>query len=177
MFESVDTDSYFEKITQLYKQCQQEIAQSDVDIYSTRTKDIAMAFEIRSKYTSKEEKIKNDCSDELNNEISSYYKKTGVALTNGAEITNSAFPASFSSFYDDIHFSMMGNYIPYEIQFGIYDEKGILTNHSCYIFVLYNSLKEIDNRSINNSIKKWSDKSREELENISKKFNIKYIGC
>lgn len=60
---------------------------------------------------------------------------------------------------------------------GIYDEKGILTNHSCYIFVLYNSLKEIDNRSINNSIKKWSDKSREELENISKKFNIKYIGC
>jgi len=58
---------------------------------------------------------------------------------------------------------------------GIYDENGIVTNHSCYIFVPYYSLKDVDNRSISNSIKKWSDKSRDELEDISKNFDLKYI--
>ena len=58
---------------------------------------------------------------------------------------------------------------------GTYDENGILNNHSCYNIVLYNSLNNVENRSISNSIKKWSDKSRNELEDISKRFDLKYI--
>ena len=58
---------------------------------------------------------------------------------------------------------------------GIFDDKGLVTNHSCYISVLYSSLSGIENRSISNSIKKWTDKSREELEEISSKFDLKYI--
>ena len=58
---------------------------------------------------------------------------------------------------------------------GIYDDTGLITNDSCFISVLYCSLKDVDNRSISNSIKKWSGKSREELEEISEKFDIKYI--
>ena len=44
---------------------------------------------------------------------------------------------------------------------GIYDDSGLVTNDSCYISVLYKSLKNVENRSISNSIKKWSNKSRE----------------
>lgn len=58
---------------------------------------------------------------------------------------------------------------------GIYDDMGLLTNDSCYNIVLYDSLKEINNKSINNSIKKWSNKPRENLEKISQNFHLKYI--
>ena len=58
---------------------------------------------------------------------------------------------------------------------GIYDDSGLITNDSCYNLVLYNSLREINNKSISNSIKKWSDKSRKELEDISFNFDLKYI--
>ena len=58
---------------------------------------------------------------------------------------------------------------------GIYDDSGLVTNDSCYISVLYDSLKDVENRSISNSIKKWSEKSRNELEDISKNFDLKYI--
>ena len=58
---------------------------------------------------------------------------------------------------------------------GIYDDSGLVTNDSCYISVLYKSLKNVENRSISNSIKKWSNKSREELEEISSKFDLKYL--
>ena len=58
---------------------------------------------------------------------------------------------------------------------GIYDDTGLVTNDSCYISVLYHSLKEVNNKSITNSIKKWSEKSRKELESISKNFDLKYI--
>ena len=57
----------------------------------------------------------------------------------------------------------------------IYDENQLLCNHSCSVIVQYYYLKHVQNRSINNSIKKWTDKSREELEVNSEKFNINYI--
>ena len=58
---------------------------------------------------------------------------------------------------------------------GIYDKIGLMTNHSCYIFKSYNSLNSVNNKSIISSIKKWSNKSREELEEISCEFDLKYI--
>lgn len=57
----------------------------------------------------------------------------------------------------------------------MYDDTGLVTNDSCYISVLYYSLNGVNNRSITNSIRKWSEKTRNELENISKNFNLKYI--
>ncbi len=58
---------------------------------------------------------------------------------------------------------------------GIYDESGLVCNDSACIFVRFNSLKGVSNRSIENSIKKWSDKTRKELEKISQSFDLKYI--
>ncbi len=58
---------------------------------------------------------------------------------------------------------------------GTYDEEGILCNESACVFVLYDNLKEVSNRSIEISITKWNNKNRKELETLSRSFNIKYI--
>ncbi|MCW3129332.1 MAG: Eco57I restriction-modification methylase domain-containing protein [Methanophagales archaeon] len=58
---------------------------------------------------------------------------------------------------------------------GIYDENGLVCNDSACTLVLFNSLERVSNRSIENSIKKWTDKPRKELEEISLNFDLKYI--
>ena len=58
---------------------------------------------------------------------------------------------------------------------GIYDESGLVCNDSACIFVLFNSLERVSTRSIENSIKKWTDKTRKELEEISQSFDLKFI--
>ncbi|MCW3134805.1 MAG: Eco57I restriction-modification methylase domain-containing protein [Methanophagales archaeon] len=57
---------------------------------------------------------------------------------------------------------------------GVYDESGLVCNESACVFVLFNSLKDVSNRSMENSIKKWTDKTRKELEEISLNFDLKY---
>lgn len=57
----------------------------------------------------------------------------------------------------------------------IFDDNQLLCNHSCSVIVQYHYLHNVENRSINNGIKKWTDKTRDELELNSKKFNINYI--
>lgn len=57
----------------------------------------------------------------------------------------------------------------------IFDANKLLCNHSCSVIVQYHYLHNVINRSINNSIKKWTDKTRIELEENSKKFDINYI--
>ena len=57
----------------------------------------------------------------------------------------------------------------------IFDDNKLLCNHSCSVIVQYHYLHDVENRSINNSIKKWTDKTRDELESNSKKFDINYI--
>ena len=56
-----------------------------------------------------------------------------------------------------------------------FDDSKILNNDSLYDIKRFCDLKGIENKSINNSIKKWTDKSREELEKISYNFDLKYI--
>jgi hypothetical protein len=58
---------------------------------------------------------------------------------------------------------------------GTYDESGLVCNHSINVMVRYDDLKSVSNRSIENSIKKWADKTRKELEEISLIFDLKYI--
>jgi len=58
---------------------------------------------------------------------------------------------------------------------GTYDESGLVCNHSINVMVRYDDLKSVSNRSIENSIKKWTDKSRSALEEISLNFDLKYI--
>jgi type I restriction-modification system DNA methylase subunit len=58
---------------------------------------------------------------------------------------------------------------------GVFDDTGLLCNESSFVIVLFNLLKDVHNRSIDNSIKKWTSKHREQLEEISLKFDIKYI--
>jgi hypothetical protein len=58
---------------------------------------------------------------------------------------------------------------------GVYDERALVGNHSINVMVRYDSLKSVSNQSIENSIKKWTDKTRKELEKISQNFDLKYI--
>jgi len=58
---------------------------------------------------------------------------------------------------------------------GIYDESGLICNDSSCVFLPYFSLKNIINRSIENGIKKWTKKTRDELEENSLKYDLKYI--
>jgi len=58
---------------------------------------------------------------------------------------------------------------------GIYDNNGMMFNHGIYGFVPFNSLNGVSNRSIENSIRKWTSKTRKELEEISLDFDIQYI--
>lgn len=80
-------------------------------------------------------------------------------------------------------------YTPSKIMFGgmtgaIYDETGILCNHSILVSILWKDLKEVNNLSINNSVRKdfkvKGNKSqlksfRKKLESNSTDFNLKYL--
>jgi len=57
----------------------------------------------------------------------------------------------------------------------IYDDTQMICNHSCSVIVSYESLKGVENKSIKGSIKKWTSKSREELEIISQNYDLWYI--
>lgn len=58
---------------------------------------------------------------------------------------------------------------------GVYDDKGIVCNHSIVVFVRFNDLKNVENRSISGSIKKFNSLMRHDLEEISQKFDLKYL--
>ena len=63
----------------------------------------------------------------------------------------------------------------------VYDSSGLISNDSTFISTFWHNLKHVQNRSINNSVSKDFKVQhhivkikREELEKISKRFNIKY---
>ncbi|MCF7796088.1 Eco57I restriction-modification methylase domain-containing protein [Patescibacteria group bacterium] len=58
---------------------------------------------------------------------------------------------------------------------GILDSSGIICNHSITIIKKFYNLKSIENKSINSSISKNNNLSRNKLEDISQNFNLKYI--
>ena len=76
-------------------------------------------------------------------------------------------------------------YLPAKIMMGrmtavTYDTSGLLCNDSVIVSVLWKDLYGVDNRSILNSIRtdfkpKYVQKFRSELEEKSKKFNLKYL--
>ena len=57
----------------------------------------------------------------------------------------------------------------------IYDDTQIFCDQTLRILVLWDDLKEVKNRSITSSITRYCADSRENLENNSKKVNLKYI--
>lgn len=54
-------------------------------------------------------------------------------------------------------------------------ENNYLHNDSLISFVLWKSLKDVENKSISNSIKKFSKLTRKEMETLSENMNLKYI--
>jgi len=58
---------------------------------------------------------------------------------------------------------------------GIYDESGLVCNDSILLFVRFCDLEGVENKSISGSIKKFNSVSRQELESISRKFDLKYL--
>ena len=58
---------------------------------------------------------------------------------------------------------------------GIYDNSGLICNHSIVVFVRFADLRGVNNKSIQSSIKKFNHLPRAELERISENFDLKYI--
>ena len=58
---------------------------------------------------------------------------------------------------------------------GIYDETGLLCNDSIVVFVRFADLHDVNNKSIQTSIKKFNHLLRPQLEKISEKFDLKYL--
>ena len=58
---------------------------------------------------------------------------------------------------------------------GIYDETGLLCNDSIVVFVRFANLHDVNNKSIQTSIKKFNRLPRAQLEKISEKFDLKYL--
>ncbi|NOX65049.1 MAG: class I SAM-dependent DNA methyltransferase [Chlorobi bacterium] len=58
---------------------------------------------------------------------------------------------------------------------GVYDETGLLCNDSIVVFVRFADLHNINNKSIQTSIKKFNRLLRPQLETISEKFDLKYL--
>lgn len=51
----------------------------------------------------------------------------------------------------------------------------LLHNHSLYCAVLWKDLKGVENKSISNSIKKYSSMDREEMESLSNNVDLRYL--
>ncbi len=58
---------------------------------------------------------------------------------------------------------------------GVFDNTGIVCNDGVIVFKLFKDLENINQRSINISIKKNNKKARRELEHISVEFDLKYL--
>ncbi|MBX3045077.1 MAG: N-6 DNA methylase, partial [Candidatus Kapabacteria bacterium] len=58
---------------------------------------------------------------------------------------------------------------------GLFDNTGIICNDSIVVFKKYLDLEGINNLSINNSITKNGNRKRNELEEISKQYDLKYL--
>jgi len=58
---------------------------------------------------------------------------------------------------------------------GVYDETGLLCNHSIVVFVKFTDLHGVENKSIQISIKKFNRLLRLGLEKISERFDLKYL--
>ena len=58
---------------------------------------------------------------------------------------------------------------------GTFDNTGIICNHGVIVFKLYNDLKDVKQRSIENAITRHNGHTREEVEQISINFDLKYI--
>ena len=58
---------------------------------------------------------------------------------------------------------------------GIYDNSGLICNHSIVVFVRFTDLRGVNNKSIQASIKKFNRLPRAELERISESFDLKYV--
>jgi len=58
---------------------------------------------------------------------------------------------------------------------GIIDSSGIVCNHSVVVFIKFFDLQGVKNKSIQMSIKKFNKLDRDDLENISSSFDLKYL--
>lgn len=94
-----------------------EQEESKINMYDA--KNFEKVLILSSKYDDKRNKVINEYENELRNEIIKYYQQTGIALSTNSSV-NYYRLASFVSF-DESHFEN-GKYIPYDLQFGIYDK-------------------------------------------------------
>jgi len=58
---------------------------------------------------------------------------------------------------------------------GTLDATGIICNHSIVVFIRFTDLENVNNKSIVGSIKKYNPLPRAKLEDVSEKFDLKYL--
>lgn len=117
-FDNIDEDKYIKKI--------QELKFSSAD----------------EKYEVQMQNLFQEYENKLHSEILRFYEQTGIAMSVPAtryrwsvNIENFSKPlvlASFSSFEDSYNYVMFGNYLPYNLEFGLYTKDGkLLLKGSC----------------------------------------------
>ncbi len=57
----------------------------------------------------------------------------------------------------------------------VFDDTGIVCNHSIVVFVRFTELSGVNNKSISGSLKKFNTLSRNKLEEKSKNYDLKYL--
>ncbi|GEM_PF-6477120 len=109
---------------------QNEVKRAGINTYTPTVEDFEAAFKIEQKYDVQKNKIIQECENKLHSELLNFYKQTGIALSVPATryswsidcLTKPNVLASFASFEDSYNFVMFGKYLPYDLQFGIYDK-------------------------------------------------------
>lgn len=131
-FDSIDIDRYINKIQELKLTSTNEVIKAGINTYNPTLADIEAASKIEEKYDVQMQNLFQEYENKLHSEILKFYKQTGIALSVPAtryrwSINLEVFSkplvlACFSSFEDSYKYVMFGKYLPYDLEFGLYDK-------------------------------------------------------
>lgn len=128
-FNSIDKERYIKKIQEIELASKNEVEKAGINTYNPTLKDIDAVLKIKEKYNVQIQNLFQEYENKLHSEILKLYKQTGIAMsvpaTSYSWSINFSKPlvlASFSSFEDSYNYVMFGNYLPYDMELGIYDK-------------------------------------------------------
>lgn len=183
-FDSIDEEEYIKKIQELKLASTNEVKKAGINTYYQTLEDIEAESKITEKYNVQIRNLFKEYENKLHSEILQFYKQTGIAISVPATINSWQIDfykplvlASFSSFEDSSNYVMFGKYLPYDLEFGIYnkDHKLLLKGLRQIAYASYETIKE-DTKQSTNSIYYFSGITEEIMKLISNgEYSIKPI--
>ena len=183
-FDSIDEEEYIKKIQELELASTNEVKKAGINTYYQTLEDIEAEAKIKEKYNVQIRNLFKEYENKLHSEILQFYKQTGIAISVPATINSWQIDfykplvlASFSSFEDSSNYVMFGKYLPYDLEFGIYnkDHKLLLKGLRQIAYASYETIKG-DTKQSTNSIYYFSGITEEIMKLISNgEYSIKPI--